>query len=423
LALEIDEIRGQHLSEASEIARRVIASRPAELTFTFDQVLLAGRSFQHTTSGEDDVPIVLMRSLAKAGRRVKQVFAAVHGEGMAWFNVVPELSNDDEVFARTECAGLVRRLSTESRQFAFSASLAAELLPELTWGHDTDLLKSLAMGMGVLYKVVHAAAQGYIDTYFQSVERSDLGSGSLGAQARPDTSADPVKTSTHEVEREEDKIKNVYEAQTTMMDVQSGLIAGHSELKERQTEFNERLKRLEEEWRDQTAAQPTPDSIDAECKAVLQKALGPGFDRLADETKGFMQWAERCYTHPRGEGDFTTAVVFLTKAFEFEFRCRVIEPLVYDLQHLIITDSTFRGDLSRFTLGEFLRFFQKHPLRTEPLLDRIGLRHQDVCAAIALVNKEKDVKHTSSKTREEATKFRAAFLGKQSPLLSLLPRP
>jgi hypothetical protein len=362
-----------------------------------------------------------MRSLAKAGRRVKQVFAAVHGEGMAWFNVVPDLSNDDEESARTECAGLVRCLSTESRQFAFSASLAAELLPELAWGDDTDLPTSLAMAMGVLYKVIHAAAQGYIDTYFQSLERSDFGSGSLGAQPRADTPADPVKTSNHEVEREEDKIKGVYEAQTTMMDVQSGLIAGHSELKERQTEFNERLKRIEEEWRDQKAAQSTPDSIDAECKAVLQKALGPEFDLLADETKAFMQWAERCYTHPRGDGDFTTAVVFLTKTFEF--RCRAIEPLVYDLQRLIITDSTFRGDLSRFTLGEFLRFFQKHPLWTEPLLDRIGLRHRDVCAAIALVNKEKDVKHTSSKTKEEATKFRAAFLGKQSSLLSLLPRP
>jgi hypothetical protein len=40
LALEIDEIRGEHVREASEIARRSILSRPAESIFPLDEVLL-----------------------------------------------------------------------------------------------------------------------------------------------------------------------------------------------------------------------------------------------------------------------------------------------------------------------------------------------------------------------------------------------
>jgi hypothetical protein len=119
-------------------------------------------------SGEEDTALLLMRSLAKARRRVKGVFAAVHGEGLVWFNVVPNLNNDEQDFARKECAGLVRQLSTESRAFAFSAALAAELFPNLASRLSPD--QPLGVHIGVLYKVVQAAAPDTLNHTFHSLK-------------------------------------------------------------------------------------------------------------------------------------------------------------------------------------------------------------------------------------------------------------
>jgi hypothetical protein len=89
--------------------------------------------------------------------------------------------------------------------------------------------------------------------------------------------------------------------------------------------------------------------------------------------------------------------------------------------YIAVTDSTFRGQLSTFTLGQWLAFFQKHSLRTTSLLDRLGLNYDRLYRAINRVNKEKDVKHIGSKTFSQATDFRAAFLGVDSVLAVLFP--
>ena len=194
-----------------------------------------------------------------------------------------------------------------------------------------------------------------------------------------------------------------------MMDVQSALM--------------ERMRRLEEEWRAaQDLSRNEPDLIDPECEAALQQALGSRLSQLSEETRGFLVSAERNYTYPRSDSDFTAAVVFLTKAFEFEFRRRLIEPLINDLQALATTDSTFKGDLTKFALGQYLALFGKYRLRTEPLIERLGLEYKNVCTAIYRVNREKDVKHLANKTKAEATDFRAAFLGRESVLNALFPR-
>ena len=412
LALEIDEIRGEYMRKASEIARRSILSRPAGSIFALDEVLLMQRrslGITEQSSGEDETALLLMRELACAGQRVKQVFAAVHGEGLAWFNVVPDLSDDDQDHARKECAGLVRHLSAESRQFAFSVALAAELFPDLAWTPVSD--PPQGVHLGVLYKVILSAARGYVDTYLEDLAAQSWHSGAqprLG-KAEPLQNATLSQSKLHPIEIDVDEVESVYEAQTVMMDVQSDLM--------------ERVSRLED-WRGaQDESEKVTLAIDAECEATWRNALGSRFDELAKETQGFLRHAEGFFTHPRNEHDFTSAVLDLMKAFEFEFRRRVIVPLIDDLQRIAVTDSTFKGELSTLTLGQNLRLFQKYSLKTEVLFhERLGVEHTNVCNAIARVNREKDAKHLGKKTEAQARNFRASFFGKESVLNALLPK-
>jgi hypothetical protein len=247
----------------------------------------------------------------------------------------------------------------------------------------------------------------YVESYFSQLENPTLQRPDFGAQSQRDTTDLRKKIPEHEGEAE--SVEGVYEAQTVMMDVQSELM--------------ERMRRLEQEWREaQDFSRNAPDTVDAECEAALQNALGSQFTQLAQETRIFLISAERYYAQSHSDSDFTAAVVFLTKAFEFEFRRRVIEPLINDLQSLATTDKTFREDLTKFTLGKYLALFRKYPLRTEPLIERLGLQYKNVCSAISRVNKEKDVKHLANKSKSEAADFRASFLGRESVLNALFPR-
>lgn len=411
LAFEIDEIRGEYMRKTSEIARRSILSRPAGSIFALDEVLLMECSpwTMEQSSGEDKTALLLMRELAFAGRRVKQVFAAVHGEGLAWFNVVPDLSHDDQDHARKECAGLVRHLSAESRQFAFSVALAAELLPDLAWAPDSDPPRGVHLG--VLYKVILSAARGYVDTYLEDPALQPLHSGGQprSGKSEPLQNVTLSQSGSHRIETDVDEVASVYEAQTVMMDVQSDLM--------------ERVGRLED-WRGAEAeSRSVSINIDAECEATWRNAPGSRFDELAKETQEFLRHAEAFFTHPRNEHDFTSAVLDLTKAFEFEFHQRVILPLFDDLERIAVTDSTFKGELSTFTLGQNLKFFQKHSLKIGALFhERLGLEHGNVCNAIARVNREKDAKHRGKKTEEQARNFRTSFSGKESVLNALFPK-
>jgi hypothetical protein len=179
---------------------------------------------------------------------------------------------------------------------------------------------------------------------------------------------------------------------------------------------------LEKELRELKAASPKAfAAAQEECQVVLRKTLGSRFDELTEGTRDRVLWAEFCYSHARSDHDFTDAVTWLTRAFEFEFRCRVIEPLFSELQAIAIRDSTFRGELSTFTLGGYLVLFQKYELKTGQLLDRLGLQHKNLCKAISKVNKEKDVKHLATKNKAQATDFRSLFLGDDSILNALFP--
>jgi hypothetical protein len=408
LALEIDEIRADHLREASQIARQSILSRPADSIFALNDVLLLGyREWtEEQSSGETGPALLLMKSLAMAGRRVKQVFAAVHGEGLVWFDVVPDLSDSDEENARKECVSLVRHLTIESREFAFSAALAAELLPDMLYAQDPDPPKGVHLG--VLYKVILAAARGYVQTYLEDTVPYDWPLDTPPAvESEPPQNAGPEQTPSKVKQADADKVEGVYEAQTLMMDIQTELLGKVGSL---------------EAWRNSLGDLRNPEpSIEAQCEAAWRDALGAHFSELDEQTRSFLVQAECLFLRPRNKHDFTSAVLFLTKAFEFEFRRSVIAPLIDDLQPMVLNDSAFKGDLATFTLGRYQAFFQKHSLITTLLLDeRLGLKHTNICNAIGRVNMHKDVKHSGTKSEAQAGNLRAAFLGKESPLKALL---
>src|SRR5690242_3420350 len=92
---------------------------------------------------------------------------------MAHFNVVVNLNDDDQEIAWRDCAGLVRLLSRESREFVFSAALAAELLPDLAW--DPDPKVPTGVNLGVLYKGIQTASVRYVDNYLIETARHPLG--------------------------------------------------------------------------------------------------------------------------------------------------------------------------------------------------------------------------------------------------------
>jgi hypothetical protein len=392
LALEIDAIRAKHMTEAGELVRRVILSRPADSAFPLDDALLNRRSaFEERNAEDEAVGLALLSTLAQAGRGVKRIFETVFGEGITSFQVVPDLNDGDQIGAREACVGLVQKLSEESRAFAFSAALAAEVLTE----GRADL--------GVLYKVILAAAPGYVEDYFQSF--ADQARDSSDVRVPREDAAVLRRTQEYGAENEADKIDSVYAAQTRMMDVQSELLG--------------RMKRLEDLRESRGASKEDSDALNAECEAALRNALRSRFDELQQKTRDFMLGSERLYTRPRDDADFTSVVAWLTKAFEFEFRRRVVEPLISDLGPLALDDSTFRGNLSTFTLGQYLALFKKYKLKTEPMFERLGLKHEKICTAIERVNREKDVKHLGTKNKSEATEFRGAFL--DSVLNSLFP--
>jgi hypothetical protein len=142
------------------------------------------------------------------------------------------------------------------------------------------------------------------------------------------------------------------------------------------------------------------------------------FDGLDGRSRAFLLTAEFGYITSPVWLDFSGVVVNLTKAFECEFR-RAIYPFLDKLQEVVITDLSFRGELSTFTLGAYHTFFRKHKPIVEPLFHQNGLIYEDVCNAIRKVNEGKGAKHLAKTSKADATRFRAIFFGRPSVLADL----
>ncbi len=400
LVFEVEKVRGSHIQDASTICREAILARPSGAIFPLDEVLLSSR-FEEESDVPRDVAFTLVASLARAGRRIKKIFATAHGEGLAWFNVVPNLDDAEEESAWKECAGLVRQLSIESREFAFSAALAAELLPDLAW--DPDKVRPEGLQLGVLYKAIQAAASRYVVAYLaENVHAQVLSTPELDHHPPPNITEELLPNIRHLNQQGDSQTESLVSGQTAMM----------GSLSEIEKALRELLQKTEK----------TSDAAKRSCEATVRAALGSQFDQLEESTRTFLRTAEYGYTTFPNDLDFSPVVVGLTKVFEVEFR-RVIQPFVDQLQQLAIRDVSFNGELTTFTLGAFNSFFRKHQPIVERLFRQHGLECESVCRAISQVNKEKAAKHLGKVTKADATRFRALFIGSPSILAALRPNP
>ncbi|MBZ5555570.1 MAG: hypothetical protein LAO21_22920 [Acidobacteriia bacterium] len=160
------------------------------------------------------------------------------------------------------------------------------------------------------------------------------------------------------------------------------------------------------------------------CQQIIHTALGALFDRLDEKTRSFLLTGEFGYEHMPSDFDFSGVILAFMKAFEHELH-RSIVPIRERLQVIANKNERMKHsnkDLSRFTLGEWNRFFEWSFQEIEPLLRECGLDFSRVCEAIECVNMQKTAKHLDQKSYADATGFRALFLGGQSVLGVLFPK-
>jgi hypothetical protein len=245
---------------------------------------------------------------------------------LAWFNVVPNLDDGEQESAWKECAGLVRQLPIESREFVFSAALAAELLPDLAW--DPVQERPKAVHLGVLYKTIQAAASRYVAAYLaENFHDKILLAQELDRRPAPNISELLPKLPPLD-QRDEPQTESLISGQTAMM----------GSLLEIEKALRELLDKTDK----------AGDAAKISCEATLRGALGSQFDELTDSARHLLRTAEYGYTQFPNDLDFSVVVVAFTKVFEVEFR-RMIEPFFGQLEELAIKDVSFRGELTTFT--------------------------------------------------------------------------
>jgi hypothetical protein len=243
---------------------------------------------------------------------------------MAHFNVVVNLNDDDQEIAWRDCAGLVRLLSRESREFVFSAALAAELLPDLAW--DPDPKVPTGVNLGVLYKGIQTASVRYVDNYLIETARHPLGATQLDASSRM------TELPTHLQNAGQKHEKQTEEGRQRMED----LLQGQTAMMGSMTEIEKAARKLLD------ISRKAPDATKNECEATFRDALGSQYDELAAPARDFLLAAEWGYIQNPSFIDCSAVVLNLTKVFEVEFH-RAIKPLREILLEVERNDISSKG--------------------------------------------------------------------------------
>jgi hypothetical protein len=179
-----------------------------------------------------------------------------------------------------------------------------------------------------------------------------------------------------------------------------------------------RLKRLEagllKEYED------APAAIKEACSSRVKRALGPLFDRLADDTRHFLEAAEWVYSEAPAGLDRSLVIVGFTKAFETEL-WHALYFLQDRLQQSANTRPYKKKLVTEFSLGELARLLRDNSPVLKPRLDKLGLAYSAVLEAIGKVNREVPAKHREARGEAEARSFRALFLDTPSVLAAVCP--
>jgi len=163
-----------------------------------------------------------------------------------------------------------------------------------------------------------------------------------------------------------------------------------------------------------------PAAVKEACLSRVKRALPLLFERLADDTRRFLEAAEWVYSEAPSGLDRSLVIVGFTKAFDTEL-WHALEPLQSELQRLADTRPYKKKPVTEFSLGELARLLVDNRSVLRPPLDKLGLAYSAILEAIRTVNREVRAKHREARGEAEARSFRTLFLDTPSVLAALCP--
>lgn len=345
---------------------------------------------------------MLFELLRRAGE-VQDQLGYVHScYGSGGFQAIVEKDSEDED-ATNECAPFIWSLPEDTRQFVFVAILAKQLLTSLSSYYrlpPKQKLENSLLDLPHLYTTLEAAAAQYLRRYL--AEHSDTNDRSERATEeirKPETERTGLQASLEELRRD-------------MEDHFDSLRAGQMEIL--RVWGSQRRRAIEYE-------------------PLIAEQLGHGFyQKLDRDTKRALLLGQSFYesnTEPDGYGP---AIHYFYRAYENEFRVRIVRPLGTRLAELGHLDYELRdrgvyplmksGRINeKLGVGQVLRYVRKDEL-VQHLLDSQGLEISKILeTASRLASIRNPSTHDEFSNRESADKFKNLLLGKSSALQHLFP--
>lgn len=158
----------------------------------------------------------------------------------------------------------------------------------------------------------------------------------------------------------------------------------------------------------------------------LKEGLGFLYAKLSENTRRSLQLGEYYYCHNQEPDDYSHAIVYFHRAYEAEFRRKLLVPLEARFQKERINNYgeerlklMVGGRLNRtLTVGQALRFLNKDPV--SKFVAELGIDANKLQSGTSELNITRNqAVHGSSHTREDADRVRGLLLGNPSILAHL----
>ena len=315
--------------------------------------------------------------LAEAGQAVQAQLEVMNDEsGLSYFHVL----DTDSEYSSTKCGPFIASLPGDIQLFVFQSILANDSIEN----REPDAVTQMGSRLQTL--VVNAAPE--FRRAFLECHR-------------------PVSNSNSEVLNDDrDRLLRVCDKLEHFDDVADSLKAGQMEIIRRWERFGSRASDME----------PT-----------LEAHLGLLYARLSESTRRSLQLAEYYYSQNQEPDDFTPAIISFHRAYEAEFKLRLLAPLEARLQREGIRDYgdersklMVGGQLNpTLTLGQVLHYVHSDS-PVSKVATELGLDVTKIYRGSSELNAMRNnAIHGSKHTREAAGRIRSLLLEQPSILTHL----
>jgi len=331
-----------------------------------------------TKQTEPDIETKRLLLLADVGEDVRwQVQAMNDSYGLDTFHLIYDLNE----FSSTRFGEFFAGFSIDVQRFVVESILAADSI----WQIDSKTV--IEMGYR-LYELVVKAAPEFVKT--------------CAASHGPLTAVEPDSRLA-----DQDSLRELgQKLEQYLEDMADSLKAGQMEMMRKWNSFGTRASDLEPQ---------------------IEVCLGPLYSRLSVATKRNLQLAEYHYSYNPEPDDFTASIVDFYRAYEEEFKYRLLLPIETLLQQRgqkVYCDDRYRllidGKLNRsLTLGTALHFIQNDP-NIYKVVKELGFNADRICERCRQLTKlRNDAVHGKGHSREDAESVRSLLLGQPSILADL----